>query len=255
MKMQIPVIVVDDTPIKRRGVCEFVEETPQLTLAAQAGDVSGAIKVVEDLLKDQPAKTALSGWLVLSDLRLGNGNGVELGRALLEIAPNLRVVIYTQDPSWTLAAEVFRHEYTQRGTPRSANRRPGRTSGLHGYALFNNMEPFYLEHIAATVVYRNETFIDPEVLNHLLRRLRGQRLTPRQEECASLIARGLSNDDIAMSMGFLNTRGAPNIGPLENLVSELYNFFAIDGAPSDPGRRVLLAHAYEAYAGLRQDLK
>ena len=54
-------------------------------------------------------------------------------------------------------------------------------------------------------------------------------------------------------MSFLNSRGGPNIGPLENLVSELYNFFSIVGAPSDPGRRVLLAYAYEAYAGLRQD--
>jgi len=254
MDIQIPVIVVDDTPIKRRGVCEFVEETPCLLLAAQAGNVSGAIGVIETLLPDQPAKTAFSGWLVLSDLRLGNGNGVELGRTLLEMAPNLRIVIYTQDPSWTLAAEVFRHEYTRRGTPRSANRRSRRVSGLHGYALFNNMEPSYLERIATTVVMHNETFIDPEVLNYLLRRLRGQRLTPRQEECASLIARGLSNDDIAMRMGFLNAKGGPNIGPLENLVSELYNFFTIDGAPSDPGRRVLLAHAYEAYAGLRHDI-
>ncbi len=88
---------------------------------------------------------------------------------------------------------------------------------------------------------------------HLLKKLRGQRLTPRQEECASLIAKGLSNDEVALRMGFLNPKGGPNIGPLENLVSELYNFFAIDGAPSDPGRRVLLAHAYEAYAGLRPE--
>jgi hypothetical protein len=63
---------------------------------------------------------------------------------------------------------------------------------------------------------------------------------------------GLSNDDIALRMGFLNVKGGPNIGPLENLVSELYNFFSIEGAPSDPGRRVLLAYAYEAYAGLRK---
>ena len=104
---------------------------------------------------------------------------------------------------------------------------------------------------ALTVVIRNETFIDGEVLNYLLKKLRGQHLTPRQEECASLIAQGLSNDEIALRMGYLNTRGGPNIGPLENLVSELYNFFAIEGLPSDPGRRVLLAHAYEAYAGLR----
>lgn len=249
---QIPVIVIDDTPIKRRGVCEFVEETPHLTLYAQAGDAERAIHLVEEISQQHEQQNA-AGWLVLSDLRLGNDNGVELGRTLLDIASGLRVVIYTQDPSWTLAAEVFRREYTRRGMPRSTSRRSGKTPGLHGYALFNNMEPTYLERIAATVVYRNETFIDTEVLNHLLKKLRGQHLTPRQEECASLLAQGLSNDDIALRMGYLTAKGAPNIGPVENLVSELYTFFAIYGASGDPGRRVLLAHAYEAYAGLRKD--
>ncbi|GCE03563.1 response regulator transcription factor [Dictyobacter aurantiacus] len=248
---RIPVIVIDDTPVKRRGVCEFVEETTLLELAGQSGDAQGAISLVENLCQKQEQNPTLAGWMVLSDLRLGVSNGVELGRMLLDIAPGLRVVIYTQDPSWTLAAEVFRHEYTRRGTQRT--RRTRKSTGLHGYALFNNMEPAYLEHIASSVVFRKETYIDPEVLNYLLKRLRGQRLTPRQEECASLIARGLSNDDIALRMGFLNAKGGPNIGPVENLVSELYNFFSIEGAPSDPGRRVLLAHAYEAYAGLRQD--
>lgn len=248
----IPVIVIDDTLIKRRGVCEFVEETPHLTLYAQAADSTSALQLLEETMQQQPPTATLAGWLVLSDLRLGNSNGVELGRALLEIAPGLRVVIYTQDPSWTLAAEVFRHEYTRRGTLRSASKRPGRPVGLHGYALFNNIEPTYLEHIAETVVYKNETFIDADVLNYLLKKLHGQRLTPRQEECASLIAQGLSNDDIALRMGFLNAKGGPNMGPVENLVSELYAFFVIEGAPGDPGRRVLLAHAYEAYTGLRQ---
>jgi DNA-binding NarL/FixJ family response regulator len=247
MSDNIPVIVIDDTLIKRRGVCDFVDETPTLCLRGQAGDAGSAIKLVETLSQE----SAMKDWLVLSDLRLGNENGIELGRTLLDIAPGLRIVIYTQDPSWTLAAEVFRREYTRRGTPRS--RRSGKNSGLHGYALFEHMEPAYLEQIAATVVYRHDTFIDPEVLNYLLKRLRGQRLTPRQEECVALIAQGLSNDEIAARMGFFNAKGQPNIGPLENLVSELYNFFAIEGAPSDPGRRVLLAHAYEAYAGLRKE--
>ncbi|TMC86331.1 MAG: response regulator transcription factor [Chloroflexi bacterium] len=156
----IPTIVIDDTAIKRRGVCEFVEETSLLRLSAQAGDAS---------------------WLVLSDLRLGNDNGVDLGRALLEIAPGLRIVIYTQDPSWTLAAEIFRREYTRRGTPRAASKRAGKQPGLHGYALFSHIEPAYLKQIATTVVLRNETFIDTEVLHYLLKKLGGQRLTPRQE--------------------------------------------------------------------------
>ncbi len=231
----IPTIVIDDTPVKRRGICDFVEETPQLRLHAQAGDVAGTMRLIEKISEEELQNPTLAGWLVLSDLRLGNDNGVELGRSLLAIAAGLRV------------------EYTKRGMPRSASRGAGKQPGLHGYALFNNIDPTYLEHIATTVVRRDETFIDPEVLNYLLKKLRGQQLTPRQEECASLIARGLSNDDIALHMGFLNARGGPNMGPLENLVSELYSFFAIDGAPSDPGRRVLLAHAYEAYVGLRPE--
>lgn len=244
----IPVIVIDDTPVKLRGVCEFVDETPQLRLYAQAGDTDSIIALIEELRMEQRGENPkLEGYLVLSDLHLGPGNGIGLGRSLLQLASGLRIVIYTQDPSWTLAAEIFRQEYSRGGESKRTKKLPG----LHGYALYSNLEPAYLERIATTVVRRRETFIDPEVLDYLLKKLRGLRLTPRQEECASLIAMGLSNDEIALRMGFLNASGKPNMGPLENLVSELYSFFAIEGAPSDPGRRVLLAHAYEAYAGLR----
>lgn len=45
----IPVLVIDDTPVKRRGVCEFVEETPQLELFARAGEPEGSITLIENL--------------------------------------------------------------------------------------------------------------------------------------------------------------------------------------------------------------
>jgi DNA-binding NarL/FixJ family response regulator len=248
----IPVLVIDDTPVKRRGVSEFVEETPQLELFAQAGDTDSIITLIEDLYMQKAGENpSLEGYLVLSDLHLGSANGIELGRSLLRIAPGLRIVIYTQDSSWTLAAEIFRQEYARGESRRGESKRMKKQQGLHGYALFSNMQPSYLADIATKVIQRHETFIDSEVLDYLLKRLQGQRLTPRQEECAALIAKGLSNDDIALRMGYLNHSGKPNIGPLENLVSELYSFFGIEGAPSDPGRRVMLAHAYEAYSGQR----
>src|SRR5437660_1088720 len=93
----IPVIVIDDTPVKLRGVCEFVSETPQLQLHAGVSGPDAALALVERLCREQAANNpSLAGWLVLSDLHLGSDNGVRLGRALLETAPGLRVVIYTQ---------------------------------------------------------------------------------------------------------------------------------------------------------------
>src|SRR5690242_9343737 len=130
----IPVIVIDDTPVKLRGVCEFVAETPGLQLYAGASRADTALARVERVCREQAAHNpSLAGWLALSDLHLGTDNGVRLGRTLPETAPGLRVVIYTQDPSWTLAAEIFRQEYTRGGR---SNKRAGKPPGLHGYALF-----------------------------------------------------------------------------------------------------------------------
>ena len=50
---QIPVIVIDDTPVKRRGVCEFVEETTLLQLQGQSGDAQSAITLIEQLCLQQ----------------------------------------------------------------------------------------------------------------------------------------------------------------------------------------------------------
>lgn len=174
----IPVIIIDDTPVKLRGVCEFVAETLSLKLHAGVTGVDAAVLLIEQLCQERARENpALVGWMVLSDLHLGMDNGVRLGRTLLEIAPGLRVIVYTRDPSWTLAAEIFRQEYARAG--RGSNKRARNLPGLHGYALFGNIEPLYLERIASTVVSLHETFIDPEVLNYLLKKLRGQRLTPR----------------------------------------------------------------------------
>src|SRR5579863_6522711 len=87
----IPVIVIDDTPVKLRGVCEFVAETPRLQLHAGVSGAEAALALVERVCREQAANNpALVGWLVLSDLHLGTDNGVRLGRALLEVAPGDR---------------------------------------------------------------------------------------------------------------------------------------------------------------------
>ncbi|HEY3992740.1 MAG TPA: hypothetical protein VGM01_07635 [Ktedonobacteraceae bacterium] len=100
----IPVIVIDDTTVKRRGICEFVSEASLLRLAGQAGTDAEAALLVETAWRRESDNPGLANWLVPSDLRLGHTNGVELGRTLLDIAPGLRVVIYTQERAKILMA-------------------------------------------------------------------------------------------------------------------------------------------------------
>ena len=108
----------------------------RLELFAQAGDTESSITLIENLCMQKAGENStLEGYLVLSDLHLGVANGIELGRSLLQIAPGLRIVIYTQDPSWTLAAEIFRQEYTRSDSRRSEGKRSKKQQGLHGYAL------------------------------------------------------------------------------------------------------------------------
>jgi hypothetical protein len=67
----IPTIVIDDTPIKRRGVCEFVDETPQLHLYAQAGDAPTTIQIIEKITEDYPQNPTLAGLIRLTENRAG----------------------------------------------------------------------------------------------------------------------------------------------------------------------------------------
>jgi len=232
----VATMVVDDTVVKLRGVSALVDETPGLTVVATASNQDEALS----RLRSNPAIQ-----LALLDLRLGNGvNGISLGRLLLAQKPDLRVVIYTQEPSWTLAAEVFRAEYPGRGSKSGG--------GLHGYILLSNLYPATLTELGEMVVRRGRTYIDREVMQRVLERTHNEHLTPRETECADLVANGSGNEVIAEKMGFFKSDGSPNPKPVERLVSELYKKFSIDGEGTDPGRRVLLAHAYEAYIGLRE---
>jgi DNA-binding NarL/FixJ family response regulator len=228
--------------VKLRGLSAVVEETPGLVVAATASNQD------EALLRLQNAPEIR---LALLDLRLGSGvNGIGLGRVLLTQRPDLRVVIYTQEPSWALASEVFRAEY-QVGS-RSNGRATGK-GGLHGYILLSNIYPATLTELVNTVVRQNRTYIDREVMQRVLERTRNERLTPRQAECAGLVADGYGNEIIAERMGFFKPDGTTNPKPVERLVSDLYKIFSIEGEGTDPGRRVMLAHAYEAYMGLREN--
>ncbi|WP_433598339.1 response regulator [Nocardia sp. CA-135953] len=81
----ISVFLVDDHQIVRRGVKDLIETEPDLEVVGEAGTVSQALARIP----------ALRPQVVVLDVRLPDGNGIELCRELLNQHPELRCLILT----------------------------------------------------------------------------------------------------------------------------------------------------------------
>ncbi|MEV0765873.1 response regulator transcription factor [Nocardia sp. NPDC050435] len=81
----ITVFLVDDHHIVRRGVAELLGAEPDLEVIGEAGTVAQALARIPASRPD----------VVVLDVRLPDGNGIELCRELLDHVPGLRCLILT----------------------------------------------------------------------------------------------------------------------------------------------------------------
>ncbi|MEV5836974.1 response regulator transcription factor [Nocardia sp. NPDC052112] len=79
------VFLVDDHQIVRRGVKDLIDTESDLEVVGEAGTVSQALARIPALRPD----------VVVLDVRLPDGNGIELCRELLDQHPELRCLILT----------------------------------------------------------------------------------------------------------------------------------------------------------------
>ena len=92
-KKKIRVLVVDDHPFFRSGIVEWINRHPTLTCCGEADTVAAARSAAARLRPD----------IVLLDLRLPDGDGLELIRDLLEDCPDVRVIALSQYDEITYA--------------------------------------------------------------------------------------------------------------------------------------------------------
>ena len=97
-KSKVRVLLVDDHPILRKGLAQLINQDPRLAVCGEAEDAPQAIKAIETLLPD----------LVIMDISLKLGNGIELLKTVKPHFPDLPVLVLSMHDEALYAERLLR---------------------------------------------------------------------------------------------------------------------------------------------------
>ena len=176
--MSIRVVLADDQALVRTGFRMILAEAGDIEVAGEAGDGEAAVKVAAQVIPD----------VVLMDVRMPGTDGIAATRLIRAAQPATRVLILT---TFDLDEYVY----------------AGLRAGASGFLLKDALAADLLS--AVRIAASGEAVVAPAVTRRLIERfIAGSGphptcdttldvLTPRERETLTLVARGLSNAEIA----------------------------------------------------------
>ena len=165
-------MLVDDHAVVREGLRAFLQLQPDIEVVGEAGGVAAVLELALTARPD----------VVLMDLVMPDGDGIEAIRALGAAAPGARVLVLS---SFADDERVF----------------AAMQAGAAGY-LLKDVEP---DQLAAAIrdVHRGRPALHPDVAARLMRRAADpagaatEVLTRREREVLQLVVEGFANKQIA----------------------------------------------------------
>lgn len=171
----VRMVVVDDHPVFRMGMVALLATVEHFDVVGEAESVDEAISVTAAFAPD----------VVLMDLQLGEGSGVEATRRIVEEHPTVGVLVVTMMDDDDSVFAAMR-------------------AGARGY-LLKGAGPADIQR-GVEAVARGEVLLGPQVAARAISYLTGARregptpfpdLTDREREILDLVAAGLDNAAVA----------------------------------------------------------
>lgn len=192
---KLRVLLVDDHEVVRQGVKALLEAQDNMMVVGEAGSAADAVRRVG---YDSPD-------VVVMDVRLPDGSGVDACREVRSRFPDVKVLMLTSyaDEEALVSAIM---------------------AGAAGYVLKRIDSDELVRSIER--VGKGESLLDPEMTERLFRKIRGEaeedpllgRLSPQERKILDLIAEGMTNREIADEL-FLAEKTVKNY--VSNLLGKL----------------------------------
>lgn len=183
----ITILLADDHPLIRAGLAAFIATESDLQVVGEATNGEEALERYRELRPD----------VVLMDLRMPVMDGLTTTQAILAEFPDARIVVLT---TYDGDEDIYR----------------SLEAGAKGYLLKDMLRTEVLS--VVRTVHRGSRGIPAPIAARLAEHMPRIELTPRELEIFRMVAKGLSNPEIARAIG--RTEGTVKVH-LKNILAKL----------------------------------